>query len=98
MSGPPISYLVDLNALEMLDHIREAFIQGDVDISVAGELEEVEIALGVRERRSTPPPNYDWLGLPPPDQPFRNQDKVGRNEPCPCGSGKKYKKCCLNKA
>lgn len=24
--------------------------------------------------------------------------KVGRNEPCPCGSGKKYKKCCLGKA
>lgn len=24
----------------------------------------------------------------------RNQPKVGRNEPCPCGSGKKYKKCC----
>lgn len=23
--------------------------------------------------------------------------KIGRNEPCPCGSGKKYKKCCLNK-
>lgn len=22
-------------------------------------------------------------------------DKTGRNEPCPCGSGKKYKKCCL---
>jgi preprotein translocase subunit SecA len=22
------------------------------------------------------------------------QPKVGRNEPCPCGSGKKYKKCC----
>ena len=22
-------------------------------------------------------------------------DKIGRNEPCPCGSGKKYKKCCL---
>jgi SWIM/SEC-C metal-binding protein len=22
------------------------------------------------------------------------EDKVGRNEPCPCGSGKKYKKCC----
>jgi len=24
--------------------------------------------------------------------------KVGRNEPCPCGSGKKYKKCCLDRA
>jgi len=24
--------------------------------------------------------------------------KVGRNDPCPCGSGKKYKHCCLGKA
>lgn len=23
--------------------------------------------------------------------------KIGRNAPCPCGSGKKYKNCCLNK-
>jgi len=23
------------------------------------------------------------------------EDKIGRNDPCPCGSGKKYKKCCL---
>ncbi len=22
---------------------------------------------------------------------------IGRNEPCPCGSGRKYKKCCLDK-
>ncbi len=27
----------------------------------------------------------------------REQPKVGRNEPCPCGSGKKFKKCCLEK-
>lgn len=26
----------------------------------------------------------------------RQGPKVGRNDPCPCGSGKKYKKCCLN--
>jgi SEC-C motif/Nuclease-related domain len=26
----------------------------------------------------------------------RSSRKIGRNEPCPCGSGKKYKKCCLN--
>lgn len=24
----------------------------------------------------------------------RNEEKIGRNDPCPCGSGKKYKKCC----
>ncbi|MBE6947675.1 MAG: preprotein translocase subunit SecA [Ruminococcaceae bacterium] len=30
--------------------------------------------------------------------PIRNKDKkVGPNEPCPCGSGKKYKKCCMQK-
>jgi hypothetical protein len=27
-------------------------------------------------------------------EPYRAPPKVGRNEPCPCGSGKKYKKCC----
>ena len=26
----------------------------------------------------------------------RSEPKIGRNDPCPCGSGKKYKKCCLN--
>ena len=31
-------------------------------------------------------------------QPVRNADKkVGPNDPCPCGSGKKYKKCCMQK-
>lgn len=30
-------------------------------------------------------------------QPVRTEPKIGRNEPCPCGSGKKYKNCCINK-
>jgi preprotein translocase subunit SecA len=29
-----------------------------------------------------------------PRQPVRREQKIGRNDPCPCGSGKKYKKCC----
>jgi preprotein translocase subunit SecA len=30
----------------------------------------------------------------PPEQPFvRGERKIGRNEPCPCGSGRKYKYC-----
>ncbi len=32
-------------------------------------------------------------GPPPAPQPIRVEDKTGRNDPCPCGSGKKYKKC-----
>ncbi len=31
------------------------------------------------------------------NQPVRRDKKVGRNDPCPCGSGKKYKKCCAAK-
>lgn len=31
---------------------------------------------------------------PQPMQAIRNGPKIGRNDPCPCGSGKKYKKCC----
>jgi preprotein translocase subunit SecA len=31
-------------------------------------------------------------------QPARNENKVGRNDPCPCGSGKKYKNCCGREA
>ena len=29
-----------------------------------------------------------------PDPVHREHPKIGRNDPCPCGSGKKYKKCC----
>ena len=42
-----------------------------------------------------------WLArrqdLAPGNMPFKHSaSRVGRNEPCPCGSGKKYKKCCLH--
>jgi hypothetical protein len=35
-------------------------------------------------------------GIVAPTQPVVKGKKVGRNDPCPCGSGKKYKKCCLD--
>ena len=35
---------------------------------------------------------YKWLN----ENPISTL-KIGRNETCPCGSGKKYKKCCINK-
>ena len=34
-------------------------------------------------------------GLPPERRPVRRTGpKIGRNDPCPCGSGKKFKQCC----
>jgi SEC-C motif domain protein len=41
-----------------------------------------------------------WLFTRPVRQgpaPVKAAAKVGRNDPCPCGSGKKYKQCCLGK-
>jgi uncharacterized protein YchJ len=35
-----------------------------------------------------------WACFQPPRIPREVKKKVGRNAPCPCGSGKKYKKCC----
>lgn len=32
-----------------------------------------------------------------PEAPIKNESTIGRNDPCPCGSGKKYKKCCYPK-
>jgi preprotein translocase subunit SecA len=54
-----------------------------------------------RRRRQAPPTGFQFsapakAGPPPRQQPqtvVRQGEKVGRNDPCPCGSGKKYKKC-----
>ena len=37
---------------------------------------------------------YSSAEFPKPSQIVRETPKTGRNDPCPCGSGKKYKKCC----
>jgi len=40
----------------------------------------------------------DPVGYKPPVPIVEHSPKIGRNDPCPCGSGKKYKKCCGNPA
>ena len=96
-----VSYLVDLNATEAIDIITNAYEKNTVELSIIGDLEEVEIILKLRINRSTPRPNFglfdalDFSDIPVSIQKVNDSPKVGRNDPCPCGSGKKYKKCCL---
>jgi uncharacterized protein YecA (UPF0149 family) len=40
------------------------------------------------------PEDYPQPELAVFDPIYRTGPKIGRNEPCPCGSGKKFKKCC----
>ncbi len=67
------------------------------DMSTDAEIEHIRNAItpNVREihawwlaRRDDPVPS----SVPA----HRAEPRVGRNDPCPCGSGKKYKKCCLH--
>jgi len=44
-------------------------------------------------RRSDPEPDLEFE--PRVETIRRSEQRVGRNDPCHCGSGKKYKKCCL---
>jgi preprotein translocase subunit SecA len=98
--------MMDLdNVASKIESIRKAFNNNIVDLTIVGDLEDVEIKLGVREKRDTPRRNYLLEKYPalkhlaesnkelPP-----KKKKLGRNDKCPCGSGKKYKKCCLNDA
>ncbi len=56
----------------------------DLDTAVAGEVHDHECG--------DPHCGDHELTMP-----FRRETpKVGRNDACPCGSGKKYKKCCLS--
>jgi len=61
------------------DKKREDLIVG----AAAGVIRMHDYFLGQRDRY-----------MPEKDTFIRPNPKVGRNEPCPCGSGKKYKKCC----
>jgi yecA family protein len=67
-------------------------------------LTEAGIDLGMRETLVEALPtelvrlHHRWHGLadpfPPPATTRYEGKKIGRNEPCPCGSGKKFKRCC----
>lgn len=37
------------------------------------------------------------IRIPRRRKPIQSAPKAGRNEPCPCGSGQKYKRCCREK-
>ena len=55
------------------------------------ELREV---LGLAQAEAKLDTALDDFPSDPPSEPYVAPPKTGRNEPCPCGSGKKYKKCC----
>ena len=61
---------------------------------VATSVDEIEAAFQRKKKKELEQARMAGAGDMQVQQVVRSGDKVGRNDPCPCGSGKKYKKCC----
>jgi preprotein translocase subunit SecA len=61
---------------------------------VATSVDEIEEAFQRKKKKELEQARMAGAGDMQVQQIVRSGSKVGRNDPCPCGSGKKYKKCC----
>jgi preprotein translocase subunit SecA len=61
---------------------------------VATSMDELEEAFQRKKKKELEQARMAGAGDMQVQQVVRSGAKVGRNDPCPCGSGKKYKKCC----
>jgi hypothetical protein len=88
---------VTCDPLDLLNFIKRDFMPMNLMCDQAEMFER-----GIYDRSKAV---FEYFGLPfeaeppPPSeyvapQPLIREPKIGRNDPCPCGSGKKYKKCC----
>jgi len=77
--------------MEMMGRIRQEVVQKLFRVQLVREEEVEKMEQEERQQRIA----IGQTGGPvAPRQPKINPEKIGRNDPCPCGSGKKYKKCC----
>ena len=58
------------------------------------EPQESPIEVALKREQVAQPVETSGDGTDTANKTIRKGKKVGRNDPCPCGSGKKYKKCC----
>ena len=80
-----IEYLMKVQVAVEPERIARAADLSDLPLAPPGD------GRRRREREAVPSRSFRPAAAPAVTAP---RAKVGRNEPCPCGSGKKYKKCC----
>ncbi len=98
---------IGLNAYAQRNPVTEYRIQGaDMFDAMVADIKESTVlrvlsalprAAAPLERKQVAKPLVEGFAggkVPAKKTPVRKAVKVGRNDPCPCGSGKKYKKCC----
>lgn len=80
-----------LDAPEVTDNAKKGFVEFIANYELNGEMQALHEYSHFRKSGDK------WFyisGIIRSDEEPVRVEKVGRNEPCPCGSGKKYKKCC----
>ena len=82
---PLIEYKIEAFDMfgQMIENIQEDIVRYIYRVNIVTQVED-------RLAQATAVHGDEEL----PKEPARNKDAVGRNDACPCGSGKKYKKCC----
>jgi preprotein translocase subunit SecA len=84
----------------MIDAVKQHTIANLMRIQLVQEDELTRLEEERRKQREQEMAEMKRLGAAEPAAEVdrspiqRTEDKIGRNAPCPCGSGKKYKKCC----
>ncbi|MBE6441141.1 MAG: hypothetical protein E7022_02260, partial [Desulfovibrio desulfuricans] len=83
----------DVTSVEQVEFVQ-AEEQEEAPAESAEEAEKEEEAPSLDLRHKTDPAAMGDGGASEAESEEAQAPKVGRNDPCPCGSGKKYKKCC----
>lgn len=86
---PVVEYRME--GFDMFDEMIDAIRDDTVKILLTFNLPNKNKA---PERHDNNAPTTTPSDEPPVNRTVRNTEKIGRNDPCPCGSGKKYKHCC----
>ena len=81
--------------MTMIETVKEQTVGTLLRVQVVKDDEVARMEEEQRRKQQEIELNRGAAGAEPVRKPVkRKEDKVGRNAPCPCGSGKKYKKCC----
>ena len=87
--NPVVEYRFE--GFEMFDAMVESIREETIRLLFTIQIKQNE-AVPQRERVANPDPTPGDGSVA--NTPRKTGQKIGRNDPCPCGSGKKYKKCC----
>ena len=96
MNGEAVSFLVRAGLPEQKAAVQKAQApkpQQKLQTSRAPEPMAAPVARGTDQRNPAQQGMPQGQSQPQPTAPIRKEKTVGRNEPCPCGSGKKFKQC-----